>query len=173
MNNKAFVRRLEALDACSAAIGWTQEHGGTLAELFRDCRRGDWMAWYLGRSKLRKSPAYLLALADCAALAVKALGVDTKLLRKSLSVLRKFARGRATAGQVDDAYYALRGVRGAAAWAVKDALFAVENPVAAYTITIEVGAALDDEDKGLAKCADVFRKYFEVNGTGRVQIKAK
>lgn len=48
MDNKTFVRRLKELGACQEAIDWVKEHGGTAQECWRDCQRGDWMAWLAG-----------------------------------------------------------------------------------------------------------------------------
>ena len=37
---------LTRLGACPDALEWARGHGGSLAELWRDCPRGDWLLWY-------------------------------------------------------------------------------------------------------------------------------
>lgn len=50
MNNDKFINLLRAVEACDDAVEWCQIHGGTLAELWNDCERGDWMWWLLTKT---------------------------------------------------------------------------------------------------------------------------
>ena len=52
VSNKVFLRSLRMIGACDEACDWVKEHGGTTAELFRDCERGDWMNWAFQNVKL-------------------------------------------------------------------------------------------------------------------------
>ena len=71
MQNKDFLKHLKHLGACQDAVTWVKEHGGTSAECWRDCERGDWMAWLAAKDTTIARPRLVGALADCAALALK------------------------------------------------------------------------------------------------------
>lgn len=55
--------RLEAMDACEAALEWCADQT-SLAAAWRACSSGDWLLWLLGRSDLRESRAVFLGCID-------------------------------------------------------------------------------------------------------------
>lgn len=98
MGNEEFINLLAETGACNNATNWAHEHGGTPAELWRDCERGDWMGWILGNLELYESPQKLAAcLADV-------IRKSAKLLPEAQTVektLRLYARGKATIEDVE------------------------------------------------------------------------
>ena len=146
MNNQKVIEKLNKMGACSDAVMWAKEHGGTSAELWRDCERGDWMGWYLGKSpKLRKSKAFFYSLAEI--IEVQAVPIYAKFDKKEMALknvvktLRDYADGKATKKDLKTAAYA-------AAYAANAATNAA---YAAYAAARTVA---------LKQSADIFRKWF-------------
>ena len=140
MDNKSFVKKLKKLNACEDAVNWCVQHGGTSAELWRDCERGDWMAWYAAKVGVDKR-ALVGALADCAALSLKyyeAQYPDDKRVRECIATCRRYAKGKATEEDVRNAANSAADAAHAAAYAAYAAAYA----------------------KTLKKCAAIFRKHF-------------
>ena len=123
LSNKIIVRLLRESEACEEAREWVAEHGGNSSELWRDCARGDWMAWIVARRLdfFGITKRQLVgALADCAALSLKfyeAKYPDDKRVRNCIRVCRAYARGKATEEQ-------LRNAADAAAYAASSAAYA-------------------------------------------------
>jgi len=55
VSNNAVFWYLVEQHTCGEAIRWVREHGGNLAELWRDCKDGDWMNWWLVKCGIRKA----------------------------------------------------------------------------------------------------------------------
>ena len=132
MNNKNFSKLLSRINACGEAQTWVTEHGGETSELWRDCERGDWMAWILVETQDRLGitrQQIVLALCDCAELSLKYFEKeypkDTRP-RQAIETARKWAKGNATEEQLKSA----------------------------------ASAAADAKNKTLKQCADIFRKHF-------------
>jgi hypothetical protein len=154
VSNKVFLRSLRMIGACDEAVDWVKEHGGTTAELFRDCERGDWMNWYIVKcqEKLGVSKRQLVgALADISALSLKYYEKqypDDKRVWECIQMCRKYAKGKATDGELAAAANAAYAAAHAA-----NAAYA-----AAYAANAAAYAAA--RMKTLKKCADIFRKHF-------------
>jgi hypothetical protein len=173
VSNKVFLRSLRMIGACDEAVDWVKEHGGTTAELFRDCERGDWMNWYIVKcqDKLGVSKRQFVgALADIAALSLKYYEKqypDDKRVRECIQMCRKYAKGKATDGELaayaDAAYAAANAAAYASANAAAYAASAAAS-AAAYAASAAYAAANAAYDaarmKTLKKCADIFRKHF-------------
>ena len=132
MNNSQFVAALRNMNACCNAVEWASSHGGTPAELWHDCERGDWMGWIIGTCELHESPQKLAAcLADVLAPIAKLLPSATTVEK----TLRLYARGKATIEDVEAAGWA-------AGWAAGRAAEAAGRAA------------------GLKKSASVFRRHY-------------
>ena len=153
MNNDQTLGSLRKIGACNEAREWVKEHGGTSQELWNDCQRGDWMAWWIAKNpKYNQTPEFYLASADCAELSLEYFEKEypnDKRVRNCIKTIRAYARGRATREELKSAAYAAY----AAAYAAADAADA-----AAYAAAYAAYAAA--RTKTLSKCADIFRKYF-------------
>ena len=133
MENKVFVRKLKKLEACTDAVEWVTEHGGAASDCWRDCQRGDWMAWLAAKTKSITRRQLVGALADCAALSLKYFEAEfpsDRRVRDCLEVCWSYSRGSATD---------------------KELASAASAAYAAY-------AAARDET--LSQCAEIFRKAF-------------
>ena len=143
MTNKQFLAHLKRIGACEEAVTWVREHGGTPAELWRDCTRGDWMNWLLVHDQKKlgvTKPQLVGALADCAALSLKYFEAeypDDKRVRKCINTCRKYAQGKATGEELENA--------SSAASAATYAAYAYAH-IPYY--------------KKLARCANILRKHF-------------
>jgi len=143
MKNADLLQHLDQIGACIEARQWVKKHGGSFTTIWRDCERGDWMAWYISKNpKHNHSKEFYLALADCAALSLKYFErkyQNDKRPRNAIRTLRAYAYGKATREDLR-AYYAA---------------------YAAYTYYAAFADYADDaRSKTLKKCADIFRKYF-------------
>jgi len=187
MNNKSFVRKLDRMEACEEAVEWVKSHGGTSAECWQDCVRGDWMAWLAASDakKLGITKRQLVgALADCAALSLKyyeAEYPDDKRVRECINTCRRYAKGKATDKELAEASstsyastsYAATNANAAAnaanaanaaATAANAATAAASTSYAAtaayYAAASTSYAAYDAITKALKQCAGIFRKHF-------------
>ena len=123
ISNKAFTRLLREAGACSEAREWVGQHGGNSAEIWRDCVRGDWMAWIVAKEgeKFGVTRRELVgALADCAALSLKyyeSKYPDDMRVRDCIKICRAYARGKATDEELSSAAHAATYAADAAAQA--------------------------------------------------------
>ena len=137
--------------ACSDAVAWalTQK---SAAIAWRDCKRGDWMLWLIG--KVEKSGPYtkerkpiVRVACECARLAWKWMPEKS---RDALEVVEAWTRGEATTEQCKEA----RAAAYAAAYAA-DAAYAAAD-AAAYAADAAYAARVAT----FAKCADIVRKHY-------------
>lgn len=89
MTNEQFVRIMRAQGACEDAVAWAKVHGGTPQEMWRDCPRGDWLAWFI-RQNLETLGYTLQDWAGALAEAVENGDYTDNALA---SVLKSYARG--------------------------------------------------------------------------------
>ena len=177
MENKVFVRKLKKLEACTDAVEWVTEHGGAASDCWRDCQRGDWMAWLAAKTKSITRRQLVGALADCAALSLKYFEAEfpsDRRVRDCLEVCWSYSRGSATDKELASAAYAAAYAASAAASA---AYAAAAASAAAYAAASAASAATDAayaaayaadayaayaaaRDETLSQCAEIFRKAF-------------
>jgi len=146
-----FVARLKSLDACSDAICWAGKQTD-YATLWRDCARGDWMLWLLGKlsgpphsASRRKLVACALACAETATVKIQAKDLHAEV-KRGFSLLRDYTR----TGSVDTFTEARGVLRSAAAAAYADA-YAARAYAAAYAAA---NAAADADAAAAAAAAD-------------------
>ena len=144
VSNKVFLRMLSKVNACEEAREWVKQNGGDSATLFRECERGDWMAWVIARMELVDKRPLVGALADIAAQSLKyfeAKYPKDKRVREGIATCRRYAKGKATDEELNAAPYA---------------------PYATYAATYAADAATYAvaRMKSLKKSADILRKHF-------------
>lgn len=129
--------------ACRDALEWAREQDSA-SSAWRDCQRGDWMLWLLGKwcgppdSPSRKK--LVLAACACARLALPHVKAGESRLLKAIETAEQWARSENTVK--------LQDVRIAAA----DADAAADD--AAYA------AHANARIKTLARCANVVREHY-------------
>ena len=179
MDNKQFSAQLKKIDACKEAREWVKSHGGTFAECWNDCGRGDWMAWLVAirQKKLGITKRQLVgALADCAALSLKYYEKEypkDKRVRECINTCRRYAQGKATDEELTTAADAAADAAAYAAFPADAAAYAADAAAhvayaAAYVAyaaacvayAADAAAYAAARTKTLKKCADVFRKHF-------------
>ena len=153
MDNKTFVKHLEELEACSEAVDWVKQHGGTAQECWNDCQRGDWMNWLIATDKnfLGLTKQQIVgALADIASLVLKyyeAKYPNDKRARDCINTCKRYSKGKATEEELEKS--------ADAAYAAYTAAYATYTANAANAAAYAATYA-----KNLAKCADILRKHF-------------
>ena len=162
MDNKSFVTHLKKIKACEEAVEWVESHGGTPAECWNDCERGDWMAWLAAKTKSITRRQLVGALADCAALSLKyyeAEYPEDKRVRECINTCRRYAKGEATDEELKEAAYTAYAAATAAAYTATAAAYAAAYAAnaAAYAAYAAYAAA---RIKTLKRCANIFRKHF-------------
>ena len=176
MSNAHFVNLLQENEACSTAVAWACEHGGTPTELWRDCERGDWMGWIIGKGALYEFPQKLAACLADVLRPISKFMPETAATEKNLQL---YAMGNATiedieatgwtigqaadaagraAGRAADAANAADAAieaAEAASWAAEAAVEAAETAETAETASRAASRAA-----GLKKSAAVFRRHY-------------
>jgi len=188
MENKAFVKKLNRLDACTEAVEYVKTHGGTSAECWQDCKRGDWMAWLAAKTPSITHRQLVGALADCAALSLQhyeAKYPDDKRVRECINTCRRYANGKATDKELRDAAsaahaasatsaaafaaYAAASVASAASASAASAASAFAAAAAAASAAYAAASAAyaAARKETLKQCADIFRTHFPNYGDAR------
>ena len=151
MNEKEFAALLHRVGACEEARMWAK--GKSLEQVWRTCKRGDWMLWLVGRMSDRDGwptrQAVVLAACDCAATVLQYVPRNEERPANAIKVARSWAVGKASLDEVRDAANA--------AYAAAYAAYA-----AAYAANADAYAANADEGKTLKKCANLIRKSIPV-----------
>ena len=149
MENKVFVRKLKKLEACTDAVEWVTEHGGAASDCWRDCQRGDWMAWLTVKTKSITRRQLVGALADCAALSLKYFEAEfpsDRRVRDCLEVCWSYSRGSATDKELAAAADAAASAA-ASAYAAYAAYADYASAAAAYASASAASAASADPMK--------------------------
>jgi hypothetical protein len=174
-------KKLHRLGACQGAIDWLGDRDAATA--WRECQRGDWMLWILGRlagppmSEARRP--LVLAACECARLglphvpkhetrSLAAIELAERWAKGDELVterqLRKAAYGAYTAADVayTDAYLiSITAASAASAAAAADAAYAASAASAATATASEAAAyAASARGETLARCADIVRKHY-------------
>jgi len=117
--------------ACLEAAEWCKTQR-SFASAWKNCKRGDWMLWILGRQAGKPESASRKRLVLCACAlartALKHVPAGEARPRLAIETAEKWARGEATIKQVrtaawDAGYYAARAAR-TASWAARAASYA-------------------------------------------------
>jgi hypothetical protein len=176
-------KKLEALYACREAVEYAKTKP-SLAAAWRDCERGDWMLWLVGKSAGRgDSPSrkrLVGAVVDCAALARKFTSGETRrTFDRCQRTTRRYLNGEASLSEVRvaasaayaaayDAYAAANAAADAAsatasatyAAAYADAATAAYAAAAASaTYAAAYAANADARVRILKRCAAIVRKH--------------
>jgi len=155
------VASVRKMGACPEAVAWLAEHKNP-TQAWRDCERGDWMLWLVGKlagpvgDPRRKK--LVLAACGCARLSLKYVKAGEERPRIAIETAEKWARGKATIEEVRIAAYAAY----AAAYAVYAAAYAAYAAAyAAYAAAYAAYAAYAAERaKVLKQCASIVRKFY-------------
>ena len=113
---------LTKLDACKDAQKWAKSHPDP-REAWQSCERVDWMFWLLGKNQAKKTAIVELSCDN----AIHALvhlpdsENDTKqICENTISIVRRFMRGEATANELSAAWSAARSAAAIAAWSAEN-----------------------------------------------------
>lgn len=161
--------QIKAIGACTDALAWLKEQTSA-TQAWRDCHRGDWMLWMIGRvagGKPERAARKKLVLTacKCARLALKYVEKGEDRPRKAILTAERWARGKATikevraAADAADAVSAADAAAAAAAAATAYATAAAADAAdAAYAARAAAYAAA--RAKTLAECADIVRRAY-------------
>jgi hypothetical protein len=144
---KTLADRIAHLHPCSDAAKWLAEQK-TPAPAWKDCQRGDWMMWILGKlsgepgSDARKK--LVLCACECARLALPHVKAGELRPLKAIETAEAWARGEASLDDVREARkaaYAADAYADAAAYAAYAADAAAYAAYAAYAADAAAAAA--------------------------------
>ena len=137
MNPKS-IAWLRNLHACGEAVEWAGEQKSA-AEAWKNCERGEWMLWLLGKlsGKPESEKRKRLAACECARLSLKYVPKGEKRPLVAIQTAEKWTRGEATIEEVRTTAHA-----------------------ATYAATYAALAALAARKKVLSRCADIVRKHY-------------
>jgi hypothetical protein len=176
---------LVKLKACHDAVEWASTQPD-LATAWRECKRGDWMLWLLGKlehsdpwSEGRKR--FVRCAVECAAEAepYEGSGATGRMAARCRRAVLAWTRGEATSEDVINAQDAAWAAANAASYAAADAacVYAVDAADAAATAAADAAydaayaasdAAYAADEKHdvdvryriLARCADIVRSHY-------------
>ena len=137
MDNQQLVTFLKKNHACAPSLEWLQSR--TLAEVWEQCERGDWLLWLAAKAGVDRKRLVMAACA-CARLALVHVPPGEERPRVAIETAEAWCRGEATIEQVKEA----RRNAAAAAYAAADA--------AADSRALKEAAELV---RGLISCAEV------------------
>ena len=177
---KKLVKKLKKLEACEEAIEWAKQHN-SMAQCWRECERGDWMLWFIGklsgqpRSRSRKK--LVLTACGCARLSLKYVPKGENSPLRAIQTAERYAQNEATLEEIRkaaDAYAAYDAdasdAYAAAAYAAADAAAyascasddadAADAAAYAADTSAYAAAAADAREQTLKQCADIVRKHY-------------
>jgi len=131
-------------NACADAVAYCKTQR-SFAAAWKDCKRGDWMLWILGRlagpvGDPKRKPLVLAACA-CARLSLKRVKKGEDRPRLAIETAERWARGKATIKQVQAAAAAAANAYAAAAADAAYAAYAVDAADADYATYADYAAA--------------------------------
>jgi len=163
-----WIDTLQRVDACTEAVAWAR-HYPDFATAWRECQRGDWMLWWIGRIATTEADhkALVLAACACARLALKHVPDGETRPHTAILTAERWARGHAgvTLADVRDASAAAAADAYAAAYAAASAAYA-SAPYAAASAASSAAAsafyaaAYDARADTLARCARIVRRHY-------------
>jgi hypothetical protein len=89
MNNKALLKKLLELDACSDAREWTD--GMDLKTAWKKCKRADWMLWFICKMEIGTKQERIHIICDCSATALKYIPKGENRPRLAIEAARRYA----------------------------------------------------------------------------------
>jgi hypothetical protein len=146
----ALKDELIKLDACKDAIEWVGDK--SVAEAWSECKRSDWMLWFLAKADIKVPDKSLRLIAVRCAREVQHLMKDQRSI-DALDVAERHANGEATDEELTAAWAAAWDARDAAWDAAGDAARAAARDAAWDA----AGAAA--RDAAGAKQADIIREF--------------
>ena len=165
MNDEEVKKLLISIGACLEARKWAE--GKTLAEIWDQCERIDWMFWLLGRMEGQEGwpdrKAIVLAACSFAELALSFVEVGKERPHQAIETIRAWARGDATIQEVKiarDDTYAADAADAAAYAAYTAAAAAAAAYTAAYNAAAYSAAAADAANAAThakSKCIEIIR----------------
>lgn len=144
MDNQQLVEFLKKNHACAPSLEWLQSR--TLAEVWEQCERGDWLLWLAAKAGVDRKRLVMAACA-CARLALVHVPSGEERPRIAIETAESWCRGEANIEQVREAR------RNAAAYA---AYAYAAAAAAAYAAADAAYAAA--RKKSLAKSAELVRE---------------
>ena len=164
-----FEALLVKLGACSEARDWAR--GKTLREVWKTCKRGDWMLWLAARYGDVPLKTMVAIACDEAEPAMAYVPAGETRPQECLAMTRRWLKDEATIEEVKaagGAAWAAKAAAGAAAWAAWAAAGAAEAAAgaaeaaagAAGAAAVAAWAAAGAES--LRFSTDLCRKYIEV-----------
>jgi hypothetical protein len=154
-----FKDELIKLDACKDAIEWVGDK--SVAEAWSECKRSDWMLWFLAKADIKVPDKSLRLIAVRCAREVQHLMKDQRSI-DALDVAERHANGEATDEELTAAWAAAdaaaRDAADAAAW---DAAGAAARAAAGDAAWDAAGAAAWAAARAAAgaKQADIIREF--------------
>ena len=132
MNRKDLSQKLFELAACAEAREWARDAKGTTAQMYANCRRGDWLLWLAAKAGVDRK---VVTLAACAVARTALKHVPEGELRplQAIEAAEAWARGepgatlekvQEAANSASNAYYAAYAAAHATAAAASNAAFA-------------------------------------------------
>jgi hypothetical protein len=152
MTKDELLQHLWKLGACVEAVGWIEQTNGAPNDLWRKCKRADWMLWLAARADVDRKQAVLVAC-DCAETALRYARSGENRPRKAIEAARAWCRGecdldeakRAAAAAADAAdaaaAYADTDAAAYAAAAAAYAAYAADAAYAAYAAAYAAATA--------------------------------
>ena len=151
-NIKNFSKYLKDLDACSSAVDWAK--GKSLKTAWNTVNQADWMMWLLGKNVDAEGwPSRETVVLLSCAIARKVLkyvpeGEDRP--RLAIEAAEKWAAGKETLENVEDAAVSAYAAYSAAAWTASYAASAVSSAV--------YSAAAEREEFNKGVCNQIRKK---------------
>jgi len=156
---------LRDLGACSDAREWAK--GKSLAEIWAQCGRADWLLWLIGRMEGKKGwpdrKAIVLVACDCAELALPYVKAGEDRPRIAIETARAWVRGEASIEEVRKARDAADAAADAAYAADADAAYAYDAAyaaaaAAAYDAAAAAAAAYAARNRIREQCLAIIRE---------------
>jgi hypothetical protein len=171
---RTVAARIKHLEPCQDATKWAKGYTSPV-KAWRECQRGDWMLWLVGKvsgppeSEGRKK--LVLCACECARLALPIFEnryLNDGRVRKCIETAERWAKGEATIEELRQARSAAYAAYAAAAYAAYVAADAADAYAAAYAAAAyaadayaaDAYAADAARAKALAECADIVRKHY-------------
>ena len=171
MNAKEVEKLLISKGACSEARKWAK--GKTLAEIWDQCERVDWICWLLGRMEGKEGwpdrKAIALAACSFAELALPFIRVGEDRPRQAIDTARALLRGDAT---IQEVKIARAATYAAAANAVYDAAAAAANAAVAAVAAAAHAANTADVAAVAATYAAAYAANAAINAAAAARAAA-
>ena len=160
MNTQEFSRLLCDIGACVEAREWAK--GKSLADVWKQCERGDWLLWLCGRMADKDGwptrREVVLAACACAETALKYVKAGEERPRIAIETARKWTRGEANLDEVRAAAAAYAAYAADAAYAA----YAASAAAAAYAASAAYYAARRRRDESLKQSAAIVRSIIKL-----------